>query len=116
MDQGRGAEWGVGESGWTMSANVGRCHVAPRLLRGRDDDRLEHDRSRRVVGLWREVGEHDGDGMLAGIATLDTCAIIRTVGVRMVKMCDGRVFVGRRAVVMFGVIVVRVRVHMLQRR
>jgi hypothetical protein len=116
MDQGRGAERGVGESGRTMGASIPRCHVAPRLLRGREDGRLEHDWILRVVVLRRDIGEQEGHGMRAGVAALDTRAIVSNAGVRMVEMNDGCVLVGRQAVVMFGVIMLHVSVHVLQRR
>ena len=65
MDHRRGAKRSVSQSGWTMRPYVGRRDMAPRLLRGHHEDRLERDRGGHVVGVRRHVGEDHRHRVLA---------------------------------------------------
>lgn len=99
-----------------MRPHVGRCDMAPRLLQCRHNERLERGRGGHVVGLGRDVGEDHRDGVLAGVAALEACPIIRRVRVQTVWVRQRGVPVRGRAVVVLGVIVVDVRVDVLQCR
>jgi len=90
--------------------------MAPRLVRGRQDDRVERDRNRTVVGLRRHIGADHGHSMLSGVAALDVFGIIGCVRVRSVWVRHCLVPVGGGAVMMVGVIVVDVCVDVLERR
>jgi hypothetical protein len=116
VDHRRGAERSVGDSGWTMRPNVGRCDLAPRLLRGRHKHRLERDRGGHVVGVRRHVGEDHRHGMLARVTALEPRRIVLGARVLGVWVRHGGVLVRGGAVVVVGVIVVDVRVDVLQRR
>jgi hypothetical protein len=87
--------------------------MAPRLLRGRPEDRLERDRGGRVVGVRRHVGEHHRHGMLARVTALEPRVIVGQVRLRSVGVRYRGVSVRRRAVVVIGVIVVDIRVDVL---
>ncbi len=104
-----------------MRPDVGRGDMAPRLLRGRHEERLDPDRRRLVVGLGRHVGEDHRHGMLARVTALEPRGIVRgrrgrRVRVRGVRVRCRGVPVRRGTMMVVGVIVVDVGVDVLQRR
>lgn len=107
-----------------MGADVRRSDTTPRVFRRRDDDDIDGDRNRRVLGLWRDVFERDRDSMRSGVAPLQPrarCGRIRAGMVRVIddmidhKGCGDRVDMHGHAVLMLRVLMARIRVHVLER-
>lgn len=99
-----------------MRPDVGLGGLAPGLIRGGHQDGLDRGRGGHVAGVRRYVGEDHRHGMLAGVAALDPCGIVRGVRVMggSVRYCG--MSVRRGSVVVVGVTVVDVGVDVLQRR
>jgi hypothetical protein len=62
-----------------MRPNVGRRDMAPRILRGRDDQRSDRDGDGHVDGVRRHAGENQRDGMFPRIATFEACRLVTRV-------------------------------------
>ena len=111
--------------------------MAPRQRRRRNDDRVEHDRDRDVVRLGCHGDEHHRHGVLTGVAAVEARGTVGLVRVRLVRVglvrvglvkvvlvpvrgrvgaCRRDVAVRRGAVAVFGVVVVRVGVDVLEQR
>jgi hypothetical protein len=53
--------------------------MAPRILRGRDDQRSDRDGDGHVDGVRRHAGENQRDGMFPRIATFELCRLVTRV-------------------------------------
>ena len=107
-----------------MDTDVRRSDTTPRVCRRRDDDRIDGDRNRRVFRLGRDTGVGDRDRVRSGVASLQARDRCGRIGAGMIGVIDGmidqmgrgnRVDMCGHAVLMLRVLMVRIRVHVLER-